>query len=164
FVLAIFYAAGLGILYYVIVEKPLRAQREPFVSSVESLLKELRLSGMSETAVQLFVFDKSGRNWEEVYSTLFGYNDMRRQRKLMQEYKRLEGKNQSGRMRDIVADRLDVQIEQQKQRHDERMLEKLERQRLKSRGLSDADARRQASELAATMVGTATEIRRSMAD
>jgi hypothetical protein len=44
------------------------------------------------------------------------------------------------------------------------MLEKLEKKRLKARGLSDSDARQQAAALAATMVGAATEVRKSMAD
>jgi eukaryotic-like serine/threonine-protein kinase len=162
--LSVLLAAGLGFAYMGVVAKPRQSQREPFVTSIERLLRELRLGGKSEQVLQRFVAENSGKGWKELFSTLFGYDEMRRQRRMMRDQQKLAGKNQFGRFRDLVADRLDLQIENLRRNQERRMLKKLEKKRLKARGLSDSDARQQAAALAATMVGAATEVRKSMAD
>lgn len=163
-VLAFLLASGLALIYLTVVDKPLGSQREPILHRAEKLLRELRLSGMSESALQQFVMEKSGRDWEELFEALFGYDEMRRQRKTLNLKNKTSGRQQAGSFRDRVADRLDLQTEKLRQQNERRVLEALERKRLKAKGLSDSDARRQASLLAATMVGAATEARKSMAE
>jgi type II secretory pathway pseudopilin PulG len=48
-------------------------ERKKSLSEIQQMLRTLRLNGLEETAMRHFVFAHAGRNWEEFYEALFGY-------------------------------------------------------------------------------------------
>src|SRR5262249_47306695 len=69
-------SAGLVAAYQVLIVRRLRAQRLEPLDKTRAMLKQLRLRGLSEDALQDFVCRLSGANWEEMFEDLFGYEDM----------------------------------------------------------------------------------------
>lgn len=48
-------------------------ERKKSLNEIQQMLRTLRLNGLEENALRHFVFAHTGRNWEEFYEALFGY-------------------------------------------------------------------------------------------
>jgi len=156
-------AAILGVLtagvYSVAIVKPDNAHREKPLHSVNQLLKKLRLSGRDEEDLRAFVAEHSGKDWEELYEALFGYDSMRSARETLQKKGLLRGRNQSGKIRDSLVEMLEAKVAARRSGKAEQMLETVEMQSLVAGGMNAAAARQEARERAATMLDVASQIR-----
>jgi eukaryotic-like serine/threonine-protein kinase len=161
---SIILAVALAFAYQNVFHKSLGKQRETAIENAEALLRELRIGGLSENAVQQFVGEYSGRNWEEFFETLFDYDTMRQLRRALSESGKAKGKQRFRAWRDKLIDRMDAGLLQKKMDREQRVLSKVERASLKASGLSDAEAKNRADDMAATMVSVATEARQTMAE
>lgn len=152
-------AAGAG--YYYGIEKTLTNARAGAIDSIHATLKQLRLRGMDEQRVREVAADHSGKDWEELYETLFGYDSMRAMRKRLHQSKKADLKVFRAN-RDRWIDKYDEKIGEAQRDKDELTLCKAEQAELVASGVSDGEARKQASLLAATMVDVASETRKTM--
>src|SRR5262249_17478206 len=67
---------GLAAAYQFFVVRRLRLQRAEPITKMQHMLRELRVRGLAEDAVQDFVARFSGADWEEFFEELFGYEAM----------------------------------------------------------------------------------------
>lgn len=141
-------AAGLASGYQWLVERPLRIERTDPISQIQNVLRELRIKGVSEDALQDFVARFSGTHWEEFFEELFGYEAMVLARAKWAAADKVNPRKKFATWRDSVARWL-LEIEEgRKNARDKKQLAKVETQRLKATGVSEADAKKQASEAA----------------
>jgi serine/threonine protein kinase len=156
-------AAFLGVLtagvYFFAIVKADSAHREKPLQAVNQLLKKLRLSGRDEEGLRAFVAEHSGKDWQELYEGLFGYDAMRSAREGLLKKGLLQGRNQSGKIRDALVDMLEAKVAARRSGTAEQMLETVEMQSLVAGGMSGAAARQEARERAATMLDVASQIR-----
>ncbi len=152
-------AAGAG--YYFGIEKPIAASRAAPLEQSHALLKQLRLKGTDEQRVRQAIANHAGKRWEEYFEQLFGYDSMRSMRAQVQSSKPV-GAKPFLPLRDRLIDRWNLRIDEMRRDKDERTLEKAEQADLKAAGVSAAEAKKQAAEMAATLVEAAGETRQSM--
>jgi serine/threonine protein kinase len=151
--------AGAG--YYLGIEKPLAANRKESVESSQGLLKQLRLRGMEEDHVQHAFAKHSGKDWEELFENIFGYDAMRAMRA------KLEKSNSASRKvfrayRDKLIDRWDARLSETKRAKEEKWLAQSEKAELVASGVSAGEAQKRAEAVAASMVDAATETKQTM--
>ena len=156
---AIGLAIGVAFLYRSMVSRPLRLQRTQSLTNVDRVLRDLRTGGLSESAIQRFVADNGGKGWEELFEQVYDYDSLQQARRDLAASGRVKGKYRYQPWRDSLIQRMDEKILQAQQRHEQRILEKVERANLKASGVSESQARQQAAELASSMVQVAAENR-----
>jgi len=158
-IVAAFLAVLTAGVYFFVIVKADNAHRGKPLHAVNQLLKKLRLSGRAEEDLRAFVAEHSGKDWQELYEGLFGYDAMRSAREGLLKKGLLEGRNQSGKIRDFVVDTLEAKVAAKRSGKAERMLETVEMQSLVAGGMSGAAARQEARERAVTMLDVASQIR-----
>ncbi len=139
-------AAGLSFVYQWFVQRPLREQRSNPIEKLQGMLRELRIKGVQEEAIHNFVARFSGRDWEEMFETLFGYEEMIIAHGKWAAADKLKPRRKFATWRDPVDKWLEGIEESRKSAKAKRQLAKVEVQRLKAKGVSTADAERQGGE------------------
>lgn len=152
-------AAGAG--YYYGIQRPIDAQSQNSIETAQAVIKQLRLQGADEQVIQSGFVKHAGARWEELFEGLFGYDGMRAMRSRIATGKKSAKWSLSG-LRDRLIDRLEVQVSDQKRADEQRMLAQAEKAELIAAGVSAADAKKRADEMAASMVEAATETRKTM--
>lgn len=163
-IVALVVAVALAFAYQRVCQQSLRRQRDAAIGQAESLLRELRVGGLPEHSIQQFVAEFSGKNWEEFFETLFDYDSMRSARNALHEAGKGKGKQRFRTWRDALIQRIDARLLQQKLDREQKVLSKVEQAGLKATGMSDAEAKATAEQMAATMVTVASEVRQTMAE
>lgn len=143
-----FIAAGLAAAWQFLYLKPMRAKVAPHLEATHEMLKMLRIRGVAEETIQDFVCRFSGERWEEFFEALFGYEDMVTQRARSIHLDKVKPRKRFRTWRDPVARWLDEIEEARKRDRERRQLAKAEKQRLKSEGVSEQEAEKQAKSLA----------------
>lgn len=144
-----FGAVGVGMAfgYQFGVLRPLRAQREGALQRTRDMLKELRVRGVSEDVLHDFVTRFAGRDWEEFFEELFGYEDMMRARtKLAVIDKGGTPRRRYAAWRGpLVAwiERLERVRRDAKEKNE---LARVEKERLQAQGVDEVEAEKQAIE------------------
>jgi hypothetical protein len=139
-------AACAAAAYQFGVARPLAAQRADAIWKMQEMLKELRVRGVAEEAVQAFVARFSGVHWEEFFEALFGYEDVVAARADVAGMEKVRQRKRHGVWRDSIIQWLDGIEERRKQAREQRQLERVEANRLKARGMSDDEAKAMAAE------------------
>jgi len=132
--------------YQALVCRPLRKQRSDQVWKMQQMLRELRIRGVSEDALQDFVARFSSDQWEEFFETLFGYEDMVVARASVAAMEKVKRRKSFARWRDPIFRFLDSVEEARRQEREQRQLARVEAKRLKAQGLSDSQANLKAEE------------------
>ncbi len=139
---------GLAVAYERLVLKPLRAERAEPIATTQALLKELRLRGVAEEALQDFACRFSGEVWEAFFEELFGYEAMILARGKWAAADKIKPRRKHAVLRDPIARWLDAVEEARRTARERRQLARVEARRLKAAGVSAAEASRQAAEAA----------------
>ena len=160
--LAIAFGAVLGIGYGFFFAKPARDHRLDLKEEFEKILKRLRLQGMDEDAVRLFVVETAGDRWEEAYELLFGYAAKIAARGTHAEI--VLARPKYGAWRDPIVAKFDGLLESRKQSRARKLLKKMEVARLKAEGLSAGEANARGADAAEAIVEQAVEIKAANAD
>jgi serine/threonine protein kinase len=163
FVVACIIGIGAGAGYYFGIDKVLANVRKPAVDQAQGILRQLRLRGTDENAVREVAAKHFGKNWEEFYESLFGYDSMRTMRSKLQESKRADLKVFQPR-RDRMIDKLDARLSEARREHEQKVLRKTGKAEMVAAGVSDAEADKRADAMAASMVEAASETRQAMFD
>ncbi|MGI8907646.1 MAG: protein kinase domain-containing protein [Candidatus Sumerlaeaceae bacterium] len=148
-ILAAVLSTGLVAAYQTSVVRALVNQRANPLEETRAMLKQLRLRGLSEEALQNFVCRFSGAHWEEMFEDLFGYESMVLARGKWATTDHLTARNRFATWRDPIARWLHTIEEDRKAIREKRQLVKVEARRLKSQGISEAEANEKAKRLAA---------------
>lgn len=154
---------GAGAGYYFGIEKMLSKQRKPSLDQAQGILRQLRFRGMDEDQICNATVQQASPNWEEFFESLFGYDRMRTMRAKLQGIQSSDGKTHPSR-RDKMIDRWDAKLSEAKREKDEKVLRLAGKAEMIAEGVSEAEAGKRATELAASMVEAAHETRQAMHD
>jgi hypothetical protein len=151
--------AGLAIALRTAFDRPLEAERRAIRTECERLLRRMRADGLDEDQLRLFVAKYAGRQWEELFEELFGF-----EAKLAARTQLLRGECSGQRERHAVWREPLFQvidwIEQARRRERERALFlQIETARLASSGMTPREARRRAESAADEMLNNVRAIR-----
>ncbi len=152
-----------GAAFYFGIEKTLVKIRQPSIDQAQTLLKQLRLRGTEEENIRQAIADNAGAKWEEFYETLFGYDAMRAMRTRLQQSKRA-GLQVFRPRRDKLIDQWEQKLADTRRQNDEKILGKAEKAEMVANGISESEAAKRASAMAASMVDAASETRQTMMD
>jgi serine/threonine protein kinase len=151
-------AVGIAFAFHFVIDRRLSAQRHAAVEAVEKMLKRLRMGGMDEEAVRLFVAKNADRNWEEFYEALFGFESKLSVRPTVEEQAGAKLPRFGGWREPLVA-RLDRAQQWRREAKTRKMLQKVESKKLRSEGVDRREAEAQAEAAAESMVERAAEIK-----
>jgi len=144
--------ALLGAGWYFAIDKPLVRRRVAALERAEAVLKELRLRGDDEEAIQKFVLDAGGAPHEEFFEALFGYEAKLRLRAALAGSEAGRRWKKYGAWRDPIVRRIDARITQSRESRDRAKLQRIEEKSLAAKGVSPEEARAQAEVMAQAMV------------
>jgi hypothetical protein len=153
FLLASMAGLALAFGYQFGVNRRLSLQRESAMSDLLALLKELRLRGVPEEALQDFVCKFSGDHWEEMFEKIFGYDDMLQLRSKTAKMDKVRKRSNFATWRDPIARWLDQVEERRRIRREKATLAQAEVRRLKAQGKTEQEAKKQAEMVATQVVG-----------
>jgi len=136
---------GAAVAYQLFALKPLRAERAPAVEQMNQVVKELRLRGLSEEAIQDFVARFSPQQWQEFFEEFFSYDDMLTQRARLATQEKVRARKKWATWRDPIVRWLDKVEETRRIAKEKAHLAAVEAERLKSEGVSEEEANKQAA-------------------
>lgn len=142
-------ALAAAVAYQVALVGKVRKERKAPIDATLELLKKLRINGLSEDQLQHFAAQYAGEQWEQFFEDLFGYEALILERARLQRSEKVRPRKRHGVWRDPLARWLDEVEVKRRKRHEEKVLAKAEKQRLKAQGVTDEEAGRQADEIAA---------------
>ncbi|MFO0800210.1 MAG: serine/threonine-protein kinase [Gemmataceae bacterium] len=149
-------AAGLAAgLWYATDRAAARAQKEP-LDDARSLFRSMRLQGLDEEALRQFVCKYAGPNWEPFYEGLFGY-EAKLAARAYRKGDTGEPWVKHGTWREPVVQALDARLEARRLARERKHLQKIEAKALEAEGVSKAEAKAKAAEMAEGMVEQAAE-------
>ena len=154
---------GAGAGYYFGIDQFLAKQRKPSLDQANVAIRQLRLRGLEEEQICSAIAQSSGKNWEEFFESLFGYERMRTMRTKLHATNRTDLKVHFPR-RDRMIDRWDAKLSETKREKDEKVLRRAGKAEMLAEGVSEAEANKRADAVAASMVDAATETRQTMHD
>lgn len=150
---------GAGAAFYFLIDRPIAKGRQPALNNAELLLRKMRLKGMDESTVLMFVAKYSGQHWEEFFEALFGYDAKRRVRDEVTKSEMGKQKPKFRAWRDGIADNLQSRIDVLNNAENQKHLEKVEQAGLVEQGVSATDAKEQAAQMAHALVDHGDSIR-----
>jgi serine/threonine protein kinase len=136
-----------------------RRERKPEVDRVQAMLRAMRLKGLEEERLRQFVCKYAENQWEEFYEALFGYESKMHARALWGRGEAGQERKKFGAWRDGIVRWAEGRIARRKVEREERLLERLEEKRLRSKGASESEAKRKAKEAAEWIVGQAASVK-----
>jgi hypothetical protein len=139
-------AVGVALLYEVAVGRPLRHERAAPLDAFRKELRELRLRGLSEQALQDFVCRFSAQDWEEFFEALFGYEALIVARARLAASGAAENRRRYATWRDPLARWIEAVASARRESRERKALARVETQRLRAAGLSARDAQQKAEE------------------
>ncbi|MFK7767086.1 MAG: protein kinase [Mariniblastus sp.] len=151
--------AGLGAGYYFAIDGPLASKRKSSIISAEKLLRKMRIKGMDESTIQMFVAKYCGDHWEEFFESLFGYEAKRRVRDEIAKSEVGKKKPKFRAWRDGIYNNLNQRLEEMNNVDERSHLQKVEAAGLQEQGISPSDAKEQAAQMAAALVDHGDSIR-----
>jgi len=158
FILSVVLAA----VFHVLVDRQLDAERKPAIERMEKLLRSLRIQGLEEKALRYFICKYSGRDWEELYEALFGYEAKLKAREWLRGGA-AERKNKYPAWRDPLIHWMDAYEKSRKEARERKMLQAMEAKSLEAQGVDKAEARQKAAQVADVMVAAAAQIQQQAA-
>jgi serine/threonine protein kinase len=141
------------------VDLPLQKDRAEVVAQLKTLVRRLRQTGYDENAIRHLVATKQGDHWEELFEELFGFEEKMKAR---EAFGRDGGKHRPrwGAWREPILRTIDRRLEAKRLQHDEKQLIAAEKRLLKSKGIGDEIADKQAKAAAVRYLGMSQGFRK----
>jgi eukaryotic-like serine/threonine-protein kinase len=133
-------------------------QQAPPLEEAEKLFKRLRLQGLEEEALRLFVCKNSGKHWEGFFEEVFGYEAKLTARVWVRE-EAGELRQRHAAWRDPLERWIATRQQSRRETRERKLLQQLEEKALKARGVSAAKAREQSEQMAHAMVDQAAQLK-----
>ncbi|WP_020472064.1 bifunctional serine/threonine protein kinase/MFS transporter [Zavarzinella formosa] len=145
-------AVGLAFVMHFLFDRGLAGQRQPVIEEAEKMLKRFRVAGLEEDQLRLFVAQNAGRDWEEFYETLFGFEAKLAIRPKVQEISGDVKLPQHASWREPLLARIDKARQARQEAKTKKLLTKLESKKLQAEGVSKKEAEEQAEAAAEQIV------------
>jgi hypothetical protein len=152
-------AAVVAIAFHFVVDRALRRERQAPISSIESMLKSMRLRGLDENSIRQFVCRYSGKRWEEFYETMFGYEAKLVARRIWGPTERGRERPKFGAWRDPILRSIEGRLAMHRELRERRLLARVEVKALRAKGIREDVARKQANRNARALVNRAEKLR-----
>jgi hypothetical protein len=160
-VLAGIVGVGLSLALHYTLDRQVTAQRAASLEKVETMLRTLRVRGLSEDALHEFVSKYSGEQWEEFFEALFGY-----EAKLAARAKYGHGpkgaRPRYAAWRDPIVTWIDRFQRRKQEERERKHLQAIEQKSLVAKGVDKEQAKAQAEAVAQAMVQKAAEIKQDV--
>ncbi|MDG1874361.1 MAG: bifunctional serine/threonine protein kinase/MFS transporter [Mariniblastus sp.] len=153
--------SAIGASCYYLIDYPSNQSRKAPLAKAESLIRSMRLKGLDESTIRLFVAKYCGNHWEEFFETLFGYKTMRSMRAEITQSELGKRRPKFRAWRDDIADRLDQKLAALTSEEERKHLQKIEQAGLQAQGISAVKAKEQAAQMAEALVDHGDSIRMS---
>ncbi len=151
-----------GALVYVFIDKPIKKHRKPLVAKCERLMKRMRVMGMDESTLQMFVAKYSGTHWEEIFEQLFDYESKRKIRNELSNTEMGRHKPKFRPWADLLIDAFRRKVEAGEVAQDQKLLQRVEQAGLLEKGIASGEARKQAFQMANALVDKGADYRSNM--
>lgn len=146
--------AAAGVAYHFLIVVPSRKASEPVIKDAERFIRNLRIDGADEDGVRSFAARYGGKHWRELFEAVFGYEALCKIREQLHGDRSFSGPT-SEQLRDKLCSRLADKSKANREARDHKRLAKLEERGLQSEGLSAAEARETAWQMAAVVIDEA---------
>ncbi len=153
-----------GAAYHFLLVVPSRKSASGTINDAQKFIRDLRIEGADEEGVRSFVARYAGKSWQPLYESLFGYESLCEMRNQLSSDPSFSGASTRGGIRDKVSASLLAKADANRQARDQRRLAKIEERGLASEGVSAAEARDQAWQMAQAIVANAQSKANSSAD
>jgi len=147
--------AAAGAAYHFMLVVPLRKSREATTVEAEKFVRDLRIEGIDEDKIRDFSARYSGKNWKSLFEELFGYEAMAAARSRLLVDPAAKSNAGSKTLRDWLCASLQSKTEANRVSRDHKRLATLEEKGLKSEGMTAADAKERAWQMASAMIDSA---------
>ena len=154
--------AVFGASIYVFIDKPIKEHRKPIVGKCERLMKRMRVMGMDESTLQVFVAKYSGNHWEEIFEDLFDYESKRKVRNELSNTVMGRHKPKFRPWADVMIDAFTRRVEASEVAQDQALLHRVEQAGLLEKGITSGEARKQAFQMANALVDKGVDYRSNM--
>ena len=138
-------------------------QRAGPARGCERLVRQLRSQGLAEDEVRLFVARFAGRQWEEFFEAMFGYEAKLAARQVLLRGGSAGRREKHAAWREPLLALIDRVERGRKEARGRRLLQAVEQAKLLAEGLAQADAERKAAASAEALVEEAARFRRAEA-
>ena len=146
----------LGLVFGLIKERmvvvPGWATQSPPLAKAERFIRNLRLSGTDEDGLRLFIARYSGRGWQSLFETLFGYESLLQIRENLRNDSSFDDSVEIRSLRDRICDLLRRKTEEHQKMRDHQRLAIIEERGLEREGFSADEARDRAWQIAAAVM------------
>ncbi|HEX4611046.1 MAG TPA: serine/threonine-protein kinase, partial [Urbifossiella sp.] len=150
-------AAALGFALWAVADRSAaKAQAEP-LDDVRDLFRSMRLQGRDEESLRHFACKYAGSGWEPFYEALFGY-EAKLAARAYRKGETSEPWAKHGTWREPLVLALDARLDARRSVRERKHLQKIEAKALEAEGVSKAEARAKAAEMAAGMVEQAAAV------
>jgi len=151
--------AGCGAAFHFVLDRGLAAQRAASLKAVEDMLRSLRLRGLEEDSLRQFVAKYSGKNWEEFFEALFGFEAKITAREHLARTEQGRRNRKFRGWREPIIKWIDERVGAHYETKSRKHLQKVEAANLQAQGMSAAQARQNASLMADAVMDEATDAR-----
>ncbi|VTS08270.1 serine/threonine-protein kinase [Tuwongella immobilis] len=153
---------GVGVAFalHTTIDRPLAKQRQAALDDAEALFKRLRLQGLEEDALRQFVGKYSGKQWEEFFEAMFGFEAKLQTRAILERVG--GGARQAEKhaaWREPLLQALETLHRKRREARERKILQQLEQKALLAKGVDSKTAQTQAEAAADFVVAQAGEIR-----
>lgn len=145
-------AFGVGFLFGLV--KPTRQAKSPPLADAKRFVRDLRISGADEQGIRSFIARYSGRSWQSLYESLFGYPALVQMRQQLDSDATTTVPTGTS-PRDWLISRINAKSKSNRAAKDHEQLAKIEQRGLQSQGLSESEARDRAWQMAAAVIDVA---------
>ncbi|MDX1945934.1 MAG: serine/threonine-protein kinase [Pirellulaceae bacterium] len=153
----------LGAGCYLLIDRPLAIARRAPLAELAGLVKTLRIRGVEEEAIQLFVVKYSNDTWEEFFEAGFGYEAKLKARESLTKSDLGRRRPKFRAWRDGLIRHIDAKLRRRQDERERQHLRKVEEENLKAQGVAPEKAREQANLLADALLDDAVDARQQQA-
>jgi len=140
-------------------DRKVERQRRPQIDASERLLRRLRMQGLDEDEIGQFIAKYAGRDWEEFYEALFGYEAKLHARALLLRGGSAGVREKHAAWREPLLALMDRIEKARKAAREQRLLAAVERANLLAAGVTPEAAEDKAKATAEAMVKAAVHVR-----
>ncbi|MGL6096982.1 MAG: serine/threonine-protein kinase, partial [Fimbriiglobus sp.] len=151
--------AALAAAVRVGLDRRIDRERAAPVAEIERLLRRLRLHGVGEDEVRQFVAKYTGRDWEELFETLFGLEAKLSARAVLLRAGSAGQRETYASWREPLIGLIERVEHRRKAARERKLLERVEQARLVAAGVTETAARDRAAVAAAAIVQKANVFR-----
>jgi serine/threonine protein kinase len=145
------------------VDRPLAEERRAAVEGCERLLRRMRMHGVDEEELRQFVAKFAGRNWEEFFETLFGFEAKVAARAVLLRGGAAGAREKFAAWREPILAAIDRVLRYRKELRERRLLQAIEQANLLAAGEPVEAAEAHAKAAADAMVRAAGEVHKTEA-